>query len=289
MNAAIIIGAFLGIIVSCRAEDWNYAAQGGDWCDAGTDLPFPKCCGTSQSPIDIDTSAVTYDSTLGNIHFGPGYFNEVPGMLENNGHTMVFKPNLGVDMSDHYFFDGPVADGITYKFVQLHFHWGTKNTDGSEHTVDGAQYSMEMHMVHINTAYDTFAEAKAAADGLAVLGFFMNIENVPFPFKSMANQSKKIRNVDTSTPVSVYLSDFFSHSPNMIDYFTYQGSLTTPTCDEAVTWIVYKEPLSTKQFFPRFLSLLRTAVGKGSPLVRNNYREPQPLGIRVVKSNFEMV
>ena len=48
-----------------------------------------------------------------------------------------------------------------------------------------------MHMVHINTAYDTFAEAKAAADGLAVLGFFMNIENVPFPFKVKKKHLKK--------------------------------------------------------------------------------------------------
>ena len=34
-------------------------------------------------------------------------------------------------------------------------------------------------------------------------------------------------------------------------YYTYQGSLTTPACNEAVTWVVHKKPIivSEEQVF----------------------------------------
>lgn len=32
----------------------------------------------------------------------------------------------------------------TYKAVQLHFHWGKNGGPGSEHTIDGEQYPMEV-------------------------------------------------------------------------------------------------------------------------------------------------
>ena len=32
----------------------------------------------------------------------------------------------------------------TYKAVQFHFHWGEDGGPGSEHTIDGEQYPMEV-------------------------------------------------------------------------------------------------------------------------------------------------
>ena len=31
-----------------------------------------------------------------------------------------------------------------YVFAQLHFHWGSTDADGSEHTVDGQEYPLEV-------------------------------------------------------------------------------------------------------------------------------------------------
>ena len=31
-----------------------------------------------------------------------------------------------------------------FTFEQLHFHWGASDTTGSEHTLDGAQYPLEV-------------------------------------------------------------------------------------------------------------------------------------------------
>jgi len=32
----------------------------------------------------------------------------------------------------------------TYKLVQIHFHWGSDDSKGSEHTVDGKAYPLEV-------------------------------------------------------------------------------------------------------------------------------------------------
>lgn len=32
----------------------------------------------------------------------------------------------------------------TYKAIQLHFHWGKDGGPGSEHTIDGEQFPMEV-------------------------------------------------------------------------------------------------------------------------------------------------
>lgn len=33
---------------------------------------------------------------------------------------------------------------VAYKAVQFHLHWGNKGGPGSEHTIDGEQYPMEV-------------------------------------------------------------------------------------------------------------------------------------------------
>ena len=70
---------------------------------------------------------------------------------------------------------GPLTD--TYKILQFHFHWGstsdtgTEATPGSEHTYDGKQYLMEMHIVHVNNKFKENHEYLNHDDGLAVTGF----------------------------------------------------------------------------------------------------------------------
>lgn len=70
---------------------------------------------------------------------------------------------------------GPLGSDV-YKLQQWHCHWGARNGEGSEHTVDGRSFSGELHLVHWNTSkYNSFAEAAGQADGLAVLGVFLMV------------------------------------------------------------------------------------------------------------------
>lgn len=64
----------------------------------------------------------------------------------------------------------------TYNFVSMHWHWSNSlTTGGSDHTVDGKIYPVEMHLVHMNSKYKSIGDAVRNRDGLAVLGVFMEV------------------------------------------------------------------------------------------------------------------
>lgn len=50
---------------------------------------------------------------------------------------------------------------------------------------------------------------------------------------------------DTHSITGFKLKDFMT--VNMGKFYRYQGSLTTPTCDESVTWTVFADPLSMSE------------------------------------------
>ena len=60
-----------------------------------------------------------------------------------------------------------------YILAQFHFHWGSANQAGSEHTLEGKQYFSEVHLVHFKAEYETIGNSVNKGDGLAVLGFFI--------------------------------------------------------------------------------------------------------------------
>jgi hypothetical protein len=77
-----------------------------------------------------------------------------------------------------------------YQILQLHFHWGSVDTKGSEHTLDGVmwvwilltmarclcivRFPMEMHIVHKKVGVEV-SEALNMTGGLAVTGFFFEV------------------------------------------------------------------------------------------------------------------
>ena len=63
-----------------------------------------------------------------------------------------------------------------YQLQQLHFHWGAENTRGSEHTLDGRRFPMEMHLVHHRHHYHK--HKKNDEEAIAVLGVFFEISEV---------------------------------------------------------------------------------------------------------------
>lgn len=44
-----------------------------------------------------------------------------------------------------FFFTVSFFVGTTYQFLQFHLHWGSDNSKGSEHTIDGKKYPAEVH------------------------------------------------------------------------------------------------------------------------------------------------
>uniref|UniRef100_A0A8C4WSH6 carbonic anhydrase n=1 Tax=Gopherus evgoodei TaxID=1825980 RepID=A0A8C4WSH6_9SAUR len=240
---------------------------------------YPDCGGQAQSPIDIRTKSVQHDPALPPIE-PQGYRSPGVGAftLHNNGHTveMSLPPSM--------FLRGLPQ---TYAAVQLHFHWGNDQDEGSEHQVNGESCPAELHIVHYNSeSYANITEAKQQADGLAVLGIFIEVGDVANPaYDNIFNQLKNIQYAGQN--VSIPPFDVHELLPRKLGhYFRYNGSLTTPPCSQNVLWTVFQQrvQISSSQVLA-LEGLYSTKAANSVPLV-DNYRAPQPLNQRVVFSSF---
>ncbi|XP_037949018.1 carbonic anhydrase 7-like isoform X2 [Teleopsis dalmanni] len=216
-----------------------------------------------------------------------GYHNLLPHPLKilNNGHTVsITIPKLNATELKNGEFMPYVRGGKLpgeFEVEGIHFHWGDKNNRGAEHVVNDIRYTMEMHIVHRNKKYATLAEALDYADGAAVLGFFFNLDEDEGPgLTTICHHLHLIP--DASNEINLNVTFSLSSLINTVDvdkFYTYKGSLTTPPCSEAVTWVLYPDPIpiSPKQI-SRFRQLLDTQDGA----LVDNYRHLQPLGNRLV-------
>ncbi|XP_055385120.1 carbonic anhydrase 2-like [Condylostylus longicornis] len=242
------------------------------------------CAGKMQSPIALSTSRAI-PIPMPAIEF-VGYHNLLPAPLKlvNNGHTVILHiPRLTdteIEMGEFLpFIYGGKLEGH-YEIESLHFHWGDKNNRGAEHLINDIRYAMEMHIVHRNKKYASLGEALEYSDGVAVLGFFYALdENEGEQLHQIVKNLNKIPNPEDFTLLNstFALSSLFA---NIDDnrFYTYRGSLTTPPCSEAVTWVLFPDPIpiSTSQI-SKFRHLHSSL--EGSVLV-DNFRSVQPIGNR---------
>ncbi|VDN51664.1 unnamed protein product [Dracunculus medinensis] len=133
---------------------------------------------------------------------------------------------------------------FTYKFKELHGHWGNCKDYGSEHLMNGKAFSAEFHFVCWNEKYATAAECFKHCDGIAVLALFFQESNDNNPhLEPLINGIKEAAN----TKNSANISNSFDPSkllPDDLNYYTYNGSLTTPDYHECVTWTVLRKATS---------------------------------------------
>lgn len=141
--------------------------------------------GRKESPIDINLSKVV-PVIMPSLEW---HHHDLPPKkmkLTNSGHTsnsikfnkFYFSCFL-VILSAKWYQERPFLNNGpfigNYVFSQLHFHWGANNLEGSEHTVDGAQQPLEMHVVFFKSCYLTQEAALKEKDGIAVLAYFFRV------------------------------------------------------------------------------------------------------------------
>jgi carbonic anhydrase len=207
--------------VSARPVHWGYA--GGDGPTAWAILsPAYALCGEGkgQSPINIvKTDAkgganwkLDYKTTSLRIAH-----NEHMDDIIDNGHTIQVTVDEGSTFS--------FGDKI-YNLKQFHFH------TPSEHTVDGQNMPMEMHMVHqgddgsLAVVSVLFKEGKVANENFTKI-----IANLP----NAKGESKHITDANLELKVHLPKDNYAYH---------YTGSLTTPPCSENVQWLVLRDMVS---------------------------------------------
>lgn len=234
--------------------DWSYKYE----------TQWPGICrvGELQSPINIMTGSAVIDYHEAHIR-GPltfrGYGN-VRVTASNNGHTLKWAN--APDTPAPIVSGGPLRGN--YTFLQFHLHWL------SEHAIDGMKYPLEIHMVHVKTGL-TIEEALRRPDGLAVIGILSTLHSdigSQYALEEIMPVVPALIDSDhkETGDTTIDMTRFFSPDPQ--SYYTYHGSLTTPNCQEVVTWIVMDKPIMISDFQYKLFA----EVDVGS---RNNYRSLQ--------------
>ncbi|XP_026540745.1 carbonic anhydrase 9 [Notechis scutatus] len=284
-----------------KDHHWSYKDM-PEWASM-----FPDCEGHLQSPININTAAISFSAKLEPLLLS-GY--DLPPEetlpLKNNGHTVLLglpkKMTLGGGG-----FPQP------YQAAQLHLHWGSGHTrPGSEHTVDGHRYAGEIHVVHYSSRFESFQEAASEPGGLAVLAAFLQVGmETNEPYQHILKHLSDIKEEGEDTAVAGF--DVAKLLPyDLGRYFRYNGSLTTPPCYQTVNWTVFNQTVRLSQeqvcapwssslpplnplpplgnhgwLFSLQISVLEeTLQGDDEEPIQNNFRLLQGLYGRTVLSSF---
>ncbi len=190
-----------------KAPHWTYA-EAKDW-GALSDQYIACQEGTKQSPIALKTEGVKRFAGETEFEYEPHAVSVV-----DNGHTVQVNAEGAGTMTtgDHKF-----------SLVQFHVHLP------SEHTIDGKQFELEVHLVH-----------KDAQDKLAVVGVMVEEGDALTDFDGLL---AAVGEIDQETDVDEPF-DPSSLLPETHDVLRYDGSLTTPPCSEGVSWNVMVEPIT---------------------------------------------
>uniref|UniRef100_A0A2I3RZR1 Carbonic anhydrase n=1 Tax=Pan troglodytes TaxID=9598 RepID=A0A2I3RZR1_PANTR len=259
------------------SPDWGYDDKNGpeQWSKL-----YPIANGNNQSPVDIKTSETKHDTSLKpiSVSYNPATAKEII----NVGHS--FHVNFEDNDNRSVLKGGPFSD--SYRLFQFHFHWGSTNEHGSEHTVDGVKYSAELHIAHWNSAkYSNLAEAASKADGLAVIGVLMKVGEANPKLQKVLDALQAIKTKGKRAPFTNF--DPSTLLPSSLDFWTYPGSLTHPPLYETVTWIICKESISvSSEQLAQFRSLLSNVEGDNAVPMQHNNRPTQPLKGRTVRASF---
>lgn len=236
----------------------------------------------AQSPINLDSSTAQIETSSDALSFELyDLVTKETTVLKNNGHAIELELT-SIETGAAMMSGGPLTN--TYELLQLHFHWGSDDTQGSEHTVDGKQFRMEMHLVHKSSDLEWGVESATdpdVEDGLAVAAFLWEIsEEDNAELTPIIEKLTDLVNYDSETELDEDL-----HIPDLIvsaisgSYYSYRGSLTTPSCNEVVHWIVFTTPLTISN--DQLEELRKVKDSEGSQL-ENNYRPLQDLNGRIV-------
>ncbi|KAL3265371.1 hypothetical protein HHI36_009578 [Cryptolaemus montrouzieri] len=259
INMASNVDFLLIVLLSISvAHAWNYREQ-EKW-------PAEFCGnGIAQSPIDLD------ESNLIKIQQEPLSFQNWDQVhnstVLNNGHTILVELPQTRPISVR----GGGLPG-TYNLVQFHFHWG------SEHTVGGNRKAFESHFVTYNNKFSSLREALKYHNGIAVLGILYELSDKENrPLKTIVNQLGRCKQLKGSAQIRIRPIDFLPYDKTK--FVRYDGSLTTPDCNDVVVWTIFSEFCHISKAQIAKFAAIRNQEGER---ISSNYRDVQPLNGRRV-------
>ncbi|XP_072168751.1 carbonic anhydrase-related protein-like [Diadema setosum] len=269
-------------------------------------LHFSEANGDCQSPININSREAVFRDSLNHPPLETNYAlcRECDLINMGTGVQIIFKyksdgisglRDTSMDVPKSLLSGGPLPTNSKFELAACAFHWGQKDDRGSEHTVNFKAYPMELHLIHWNcTLYGSLEEAMGKPNGIAIIGLFIQVGREHTGLRTFTDYLEAVqykgRTLSVTTPFhpSCLLPD-----PQLHDFWTYQGSLTTPPCYERVTWIIFRYPLTISiSQMEEFRRLKNHVKGDFSfrgeeGLLVDNFRPTQPLNDRVVEASFQ--
>ena len=217
---------------------WGYHGDIGPAHWGSLDPAFATCTrGSAQSPIDLAGTQSRTQPPI-ELDYGPR-----AAEIVNTGHTIQVNVAAG---------SGIMVEKVRYELLQFHFH------RGSEHTVAGVRFPLELHLVH-----------RSEDGAFAVIG-------VLYREGAASGALAPIWNLLPSEPgTAVALPDTVDVAALLPDRHTtwrYTGSLTTPPCTEGVSWAVMADPMT----------LSAAQIEAFGAIYDGNYRPLQPLNDRLL-------
>jgi carbonic anhydrase len=206
---------------------WGYTGHQAPqyWGDIN---PKYKMCkeGVNQAPINISKDITVKVKHLPKIGFK--YYANAKEVV-NNGHS------IQVNVDNYSSID---IDGKHFYLKQFYFH------TPSENEIDGRSFPFEAHFVH------------AAKDGsLAVIGVLFELGEENPTLKAIWD--KMPQEADNKTALTLTSKQIEALLPKSRDYYSFNGSLTTPPCSEGVRWMVLKQYKTiSKEQVEQFLSVM---------------------------------
>ena len=254
------------------SSSWSYSESSSG--PAKWAARHPGCGEENQSPVDLHTVDVAMREHKKAISFSSyDKVNMDTCKLVNTGNTVSI---LVTDSPNSYpTLSGGPLNSTEYYLTQAVFHWGSDNSQGSEHSIRGTTYPMEMQLIHQTSSQE--------GGSLVVTSFLFEVAEEDNPFLvPLATALKNIRTPGSETrldPDTVFSLDLLIQDSISGPYFTYSGSLTYPPCTEVKQYLVFRVPLDISG---TQLEQLRLVLQKDGSRMVNNFRPVQPLGARML-------
>ena len=193
-----------------EAVHWSYEGETGPEYWGTLEEDYAACgVGLEQSPVNIFSESPVNPDDVGYV------YADTAVNIVNNGHAIQVNYDEG---------STSVIDGTEYALQQFHFH------SLSEHTYNGVNAPMEMHLVHADANGNNAVIGVLIIEGAENAAFDPVWDNMP---------------AEEGDPVTI--EGAFVNADNLLpanrSYYQYDGSLTTPPCTEGVLWHVLAEPV----------------------------------------------